>query len=352
MPIYKDDNTNKWYFSTRYKDVYGNNKRKVKRGFNTKREAKSAEANFLTEIETGYSDSNTFDYVFNHYLEHTDLRKKTRRRKVNEYNKHIKDKFGHIKMNQIKQNQCQEFRTYLMSAVNSPNTARAIWSSFKVVINHAKKHFGLRIDPTISITPISRVKPKPKYMLREEFEDKINNIKEDDYRELLYLMFYTGLRVGEAMALTWEDYNKYKKEISINKTMDTSNREIYNRAKNESSEDIVPLPSFINQMLANRYEREKVKYKYFDETSYFIFGGMEPKHYKHLQKKYKEVFPQYDVHTLRHSYASYLANSGVDIFVLQSLMRHSQITETMQTYSHLYTQKKHDAIAVFENFQK
>ena len=105
MPIYKDDNTNKWYYSTRYKDVYGNNKRKVKRGFKTKREAKSAEANFLTEIETGYSDSNTFDYVFNHYLEHTDLRKKTRRRKVNEYNKHIKDKFGNIKMNQIKQNQ-------------------------------------------------------------------------------------------------------------------------------------------------------------------------------------------------------------------------------------------------------
>ncbi|MBU7218723.1 tyrosine-type recombinase/integrase [Staphylococcus gallinarum] len=348
MPIYKDEKTNKYFYSVRYKDVYGNNKRKVKRGFKTKREAKAAEASFLTEIETGYSDSNTFDYIFNHYLENTDLREKTRRRKENEYKLHMKERFGDIKMNQIKQNQCQEFRSYLMKTMPSPNSARTIWSGFKVVINHAKKHFGLQIDPTVSITPIPRVKPKPKYMLREEFEDKIDKIDSKDYRDLLKLMFYTGLRVGEAMALTWNDYNKYKKELSICKTMDITNRKIYNRAKTESSEDIVPLPIFINNILIERYSFMSNNYKYFDDN-YFIFGGLEPKHYSHLHKKYKQVFPNYDIHTLRHSYASYLANNGVDIFVLQSLMRHSQITETMQTYSHLYTQKKHDAIRIFDN---
>ncbi|MEJ7255340.1 site-specific integrase, partial [Staphylococcus epidermidis] len=77
------------------------------------------------------------------------------------------------------------------------------------------------------IKPIPRVKPKPKYMLREEFDDRINEIEEQDYRELFTLMFYTGMRIGEAMALVWEDYNKYKKEISINKTMDITNRTIY-----------------------------------------------------------------------------------------------------------------------------
>ena len=65
---------------------------------------------------------------------------------------------------------------------------------------------------------------------------------------------------------------------------------------------------------------------------------MAPKHYSHVQRNFKS-FPHYNIHALRHSYASYLANNGVDIFVLQSLMRHAQITETMGTYSHLYTQK-------------
>lgn len=138
MPVYKDDSTSKWYFSIRYKDVYGNNKRKMKRGYNTKREAKYAEAAFLNDINEGYSDSNTFDYVFKHYLEHSDLRPKTKKRKINEYNRHFKNKFGHINMNKITQNQCQEFRKYLMDNIPSTNTARTIWSGFKVVINYAK----------------------------------------------------------------------------------------------------------------------------------------------------------------------------------------------------------------------
>lgn len=351
MPIYKDEHTNKYYYSVRYKDAYGNNKRKVKRGFKTKREAKASEAEFITGIESGYSDTNTYDYIFNHYLKHTDLREKTIMRKKSEYKKHVKDKFGNIKMSDIKQSQCQEFRTYLMENINSPNSARTIWAGFKVVINYAMKHFGLRADPTLSISPIKRIKPKPKYMLRQEFEDNIARIKDKDYREILTVMFYTGLRVGECMALTWSDYNRYKKEISINKTMDTGNRKIYGRAKTESSEDVVPLPKFITEMLNERYEKEQKKHKYFDD-SYFIFGGTEPRHYNGLNKKYKEVFPNYSIHTLRHSYASYLANNGVDMFVLQSLMRHSRITETMETYSHLYTQKKHDAIRIFDFDEK
>lgn len=348
MSVYKDAKNGTWYFSVRYKDIYGNNKRKLKRGFKTKREAKGAEATFLTEVNDGYSDSNTFEYTFYHYLDNSDLRPKTKRRKENEYKLHIQPKFGHISMNKITQQQCQEFRKYLMDNINSVNSARTIWSGFKVVINYAKKYFGLRIDPTISIKPIPRSKPKPKFMMREEFEERIKDVEEQDYRELFTLMFYTGLRVGEAMALVWTDYNKYKKEISINKTMDISNRTIYSRPKTESSEDIVPLPMFINEMLSERYQREKQMNKYFDEQNYFIFGGLAPKHYSHVHKKFNKAFPNYNIHALRHSYASFLANNGVDIFVLQSLMRHAQITETMGTYSHLYTQKKHDAISIFD----
>lgn len=134
MAVYKDDKSAKWYFTIRYKDIYGNNKRKLKRGF----KAKSAEAEFLTEVTEGYSDSNTYEYIFYHYLENSDLRPKTKRRKKNEYKLHIQPKFGQIKINKITQNQCQEFRKYLMDNINSTNSARTVWSGFKVVINYAK----------------------------------------------------------------------------------------------------------------------------------------------------------------------------------------------------------------------
>ncbi|WP_000321328.1 tyrosine-type recombinase/integrase, partial [Staphylococcus aureus] len=60
------------------------------------------------------------------------------------------------------------------------------------------------------------------------------------------------------------------------------------------------------------------------------------------------VFPNLKIHHLRHSYASYLINNGVDMYLLMELMRHSNITETIQTYSHLYTDKKHQAMNIFD----
>ncbi|MFW5411565.1 Arm DNA-binding domain-containing protein [Aerococcus urinaeequi] len=49
MPAYKDKNTGKWYFSIRYQDDFGANKRKVRRGFKTKKLALEAEREFLNK---------------------------------------------------------------------------------------------------------------------------------------------------------------------------------------------------------------------------------------------------------------------------------------------------------------
>lgn len=122
MAVYKDKTTGKWYFSVRYKDIYGNNKRKLRRGFDKQREAQ-----FLTESVDSYSSEQTFEYVFYHYLDNSDLSTKTRKRKENEYKKHIQEHFGHIKMSEIKQNQCQEFRKYLIDNLTSVNSARTAW---------------------------------------------------------------------------------------------------------------------------------------------------------------------------------------------------------------------------------
>lgn len=346
MAVYKD-NKGKWYFSVRYKDVYGNNKRKLKRGFDKKKDAQQAEAQFIIEAVEGYTPSQTFDTVFNHYLKHTDLRPKTRKRKENEYKLHIQPKFGHLKIDEIKQQQCHEFRTYLLDTLNSTNSARTVWSGFMAVINYSKKYFGLRYDPTVSIKPIPRTKPKPKYIEREVFDEKVQSFSEIDYLEATRLMYYTGLRVGECFALRWNDIQMNKSELVVSRTMDINTREIYERAKTESSEDIVVYPLFIQKMLVERYTRESSNWQYFDD-SYFVFGGMMPKHYSHYHLKFKEIFPEHTIHTLRHSYASYLANNGVDIFDLQQLMRHARMSETMDTYSHHYTNKKHAAISVFD----
>ncbi|PIS62203.1 hypothetical protein AZH47_10010 [Corynebacterium striatum] len=90
MPVYKDNKTNKYYFSVRYKDTFGKNKRKVKRGFAKKKDAKLAESQFIRQAKDGYSDNKTFEEVFYDYLRNIDLRERTIRRKKYDYKNHIK----------------------------------------------------------------------------------------------------------------------------------------------------------------------------------------------------------------------------------------------------------------------
>lgn len=348
MPVYKDDNTGKWYFSIRYKDVYGNNKRKMKRGFERKKDAKLAESEFIQNVKYGYSDNQPFEYIFFNRLKNENLSARSIEKRTTEYNTHIKERFGNIPIGKITTTQCTAFRNYLLNDAGlSVGYARSVWAGFKAVINYAKKHYKLLYDPTLSVTPIPRTKPQAKFITREEFDEKVEQITNDTSRQLTKLLFYSGLRIGEALALQWKDYDKIKGEIDVNKKINLSNREIEYNLKKESSKGIIPVPKLIREMLKNMYNESSKRYKYFDEN-YFIFGGLEPIRYVTYSYHFKSVFPNLKIHHLRHSYASYLINNGVDMYLLMELMRHSNITETIQTYSHLYTDKKHQVMNIFD----
>ncbi|WP_394802985.1 tyrosine-type recombinase/integrase [Staphylococcus arlettae] len=58
--------------------------------------------------------------------------------------------------------------------------------------------------------------------------------------------------------------------------------------------------------------------------------------YTHFSIIVKALFPNITSHGLRHSYASYFVDKGFDIYVLRDLLRHSSITETVDTYTHFY----------------
>ncbi|PTI21368.1 tyrosine-type recombinase/integrase [Staphylococcus warneri] len=348
MPVYKDENTGKWYFSTRYKDVYGNNKRKLQRGFERKKDAKFAESEFIQNIKFGYSDNQPFETIFYDRLKNENLSTRSIEKRTTEYNTHIKAKFGNTPIGKITTTQCTTFRNYLINDSGlSVDYARSVWAGFKAVINYAKKYYKLLYDPTLPVTPIPRTKPQAKFITREEFDEKVEKITNETSRNLTKLLFYSGLRIGEALALQWKDYDFEKGELNINKKLNLSQKTIETNLKKESSKGIIPIPKHIRKMLNDMYDQDSKNYKYFTEN-YFIFGGYEPLIYITFSGHFKKAFPNLRIHHLRHSYASYLINNGVDMYVLMELMRHSNITETIQTYSHLYTDKKQQAMRIFE----
>lgn len=346
MPVYKDEVRKTWYFKVRYKDNFGRNTQKMKRGFKKRSDAVKAEADFISTIESQFSSEITVDELFDHNIKHKRLKEKTIRRRTNEYNHHIKPLFGHLKVKDITVQHVVDFKSKLEREFKSLNSARTVFSNFKVLINHAVKYFGLKADPTLVVEPIQRVRPKINFIKREEFEERVLKLDCHYYKELTRLLFYTGLRIGEALALTWAHIDLEKNQLYVENTFDVSAR-ILTTPKTAGSEGYVPFPQFIADML-KEIKKESAEKIYGFSDQLFVFGGLAPYHYSHYSKKFKEVFPNLRIHDLRHSYATYLINKGVDIYLVKELMRHDDIKQTANTYGHLYTERKQEIMSVFD----
>ncbi|WP_025718979.1 Arm DNA-binding domain-containing protein, partial [Paenibacillus polymyxa] len=277
MPIYKDKKRKTYYFRVRYKDVYGRSQQKLKRGFEKRQDAVLAEAEFLANAAKQYSDNATFDEIFEHNIKHTKLKDKTIRRRTNEYNYHIKPKFGHIKVRNTTLEQVLEFKTHLETTMESLNSARTVYSNFKVLINHAIKFFGLKVDPTLAAGSIQRVRPNINFIRREDFDHRVNGLEHLHYQELTRLLFYTGLRVGEGLALKWSDMNFEENLLHVNKTIDLATRKI-TTTKTKGSVGYVPFPAFIGEML-ERIKKESAEKIYGFNNDMFVFGVVAPYHY-------------------------------------------------------------------------
>lgn len=349
MPVYKDEERKTYYFKVRFKDVYGRSQQKLKRGFKKQSEAKLAEAEFLAGLKNNYSDNATFNEIFEHNIKHSNLKEKTIRRRTNEYRLHIQPRFGHLKVKDINIQHIVEFKTYLEGSFKSQNSARTVFSNLKVLVNHAIKFFGLKVDPSLAAGAIQRVKPKINFIKQDEFERQVIGLSaalENRYVDLSRLLFYTGLRVGEGLALTWDDIDLEKMQLHVNHTLDPNTR-LIGPPKTAGSVGYVPFPPFIGEMLSEIKKESAEKLYGFNDTM-FVFGGASPYHYSHYHKWFKRIFPKLRIHDLRHSYAAHLINNGIDIYLVKELMRHDDIKQTANTYGHLYMERKQEAMSVFE----
>lgn len=346
MPVYKDEARKTWYYKTWYKDNFGVRKQKLKRGFSKKSEAKQAEAEFLASVEDHFSNEVTFNEVFIHNISYKSYKPKTVKRRTNEYNRHIKPKFGNMKIKDLNLKHVQDFKKYVESEFQSLNTARTVYSNFKILINHAVKFYGLKNNPTLLVEPIKRVKPKVNFMRKDEYERRLVQFDMHYYRELAEVLFYTGMRIGEALALKWKYVDLERNEIFVAHTLDVSSREL-GSPKNESSQSTIVLHPRM-AMIFEKIKKESADSLYGFNDEYFVFGGIQPYHYSHFHKKFQEIYPEIRIHDVRHSFGTHLINNGADIYLVKEMMRHSNIQETVNTYGHMFTERKHEVMSVFD----
>lgn len=190
--------------------------------------------------------------------------------------------------------------------------------------------------------------------------EQINISEEEKFIFLFGIM--TGMRIGEILALTWQDINFDKRQITINKNI-LKNLNIIDTPKNATSiRDIFISDDLFNLLkeYQKRQNQNKLLYgseyiKYFDSKNNkeinFLFRKENGKKidYNVLLnsiRKIKQIDKNFHFHRLRHSFCSQYIKNGVDILFISKILGHSSINTTQKIYSHI---KNND---LFEIMQK
>lgn len=337
----------KYSFTLRYKDIYGNTKQYTSKGYDTKREAELEEAKFRIKVqEKKVSISSiTFDDAFKEYIEY-----KSKTIKLQTLNKII-DLYKHfepiknIKVNDLDISTYNKFNLYIEKKGNTINWNNKILNLLRSLISYSHKYYNTSDTILTFIENFKEVNPYKKEMqffTYEEFQKFISVIDEFNYKTFFEVLYYLGLRQGEACSLTWSDIDFDKKEVSINKTITTKLKgQLYtiSSPKTKKSNRILPIPKRLLESLKTLKEKAKKK-KYFKET-WFVFGDELPFRETTIQVKKNKYcklagVKQIRIHDFRHSCASFLIQNGASIVLVSKYLGHSKISITLDTYTHLY----------------
>ncbi|MNO31797.1 Tyrosine recombinase XerC [compost metagenome] len=259
--------TTGWEFRLKYSDpITQKIKEKSQRGFETKKEAQIAAAAFERKLAEGYEQSDLPLLSFlNEWLQEYKvgtIRKNTLIQHQNNIKTHIAPFFQSIKLTELKPILYQKFLNQLADKGYSKGTVEIVHNTMNSALEKAVTIGKLEKNPCKGVTIKGSVKPKGlKFIESENIPAFLRAAHQYGY---IYWIFYrvlieTGMRKGEAAALTWNDVDLKTGMITINKTLDfsaDSEEELFGDTKTFNSERTIQISTSLIQDLKQHFKHQ------------------------------------------------------------------------------------------------
>lgn len=347
-----------WYFEVTITDKSGAPKRFNKTFHGTAKQAEKELAVFYADCEAGRTIKGTSmtveDLCRTYRSEYAErYLKRSALRSIDTGINTILPVLGKKKINKVSRLDVQKFVNKMSDKGLSPKTVRNYYSVLSGIME-----FGVRINelndtPCQHITLPRKTATEAKYYDRQEVADLLAALdklpaKENHFKICIYIMLFGGLRKGEVLGLNWDDIDFDEKKIRICRTRQIAPKiGVYeDTPKTPKSNRTVSLPAEIFEMLkqlkAQQLERKlQLQNKYKDSPA-VIQDPWGDCLYPHALYKWYVDFCEKNnlkcvgLHGLRHTHASMLANMGTDKMQLSRRLGHSQLSTTMNIYTHLF----------------
>ena len=350
MAVFKNGRGS-WTCKCYYTDWTGKRRQKKKEGFKTKKEAQAFEIDFLNGCRTDVDI--TFANLVLAYMEDCRVRLKstTYANKEHLIQTKLLPYFGDMQIKDIDVAAVRKWQNEIISSKENytPTYQKSIHNQLSAILNYAVKYYGLPYNAAARCGSIGKKNAdQMQFWTVDEFQCFIKTVDDDlTAKTIFYLFFFSGIREGELLALTLNDFDFDRCTVSINKTYARLNgRDIIQEPKTPKSKRIVSLPKPILDMVLT-YSKQLYEYQPTER----LFNVT--KHYLHHQMdKYckKSGVKRIRIHDLRHSYASLLINLGVSPIEIQERLGHEDVQTTLNTYSHLYPSKHIETDQKLEKF--
>lgn len=338
MPVYKDKERGTYFVKLYYTDYTGAKKQKKKRGFKLQREAKEWERAFL-ERQQGTPDM-TFQTLYDIYMEDMEhrLREETLRGKKSVFKSRILPHFKDKPVNSVTPADIRAWQNSLIAAGYSDGYLNRIHGELSIFFNYAIRYYNLPFNPCNKAGRIGKPSRSMSFWTLEQYSQFILHVEDIRAKTAFQLLFYSGMRLGELLALTLNDFDFQENTIIIDKTYHPKNKR-NGPPKTDNSVRRISMPPAIMQEVqayANKIYGLQPADRIFPFTDNLIRGSM-------TRGSKKAGVPRVRIHDLRHSHVSLLIDLGFSPHLIAE-----RIGDTVQMvnniYGHLYP-SKHDEVA-------
>lgn len=339
MKAEKDKKTGKWLIQYRYTDWQGKRRKSTKRGFATKREAEEWLRNFLITQKADFDMK--FEDFWKMYCAdmETRLREHTMRTKKYIVELKILPYFGNKRVNDITAADIRQWQNELIKMGYSPTYLKTINNQLSAIFNYAVRYYDLKSNPCAKAGSMGKSKAEEMdFWTGEEFRKFIDSVMNKRLSYMAFMtLYWTGMRLGELLALNPKDVDLKKRTISITKSYQRlGKKDVITPPKTPKSKRVITIPEFlaadIKDYMDSLYDLQEDD-RLFPITKYYLEHEM--------QRGIKESgVKRIRVHDLRHSHASMLIELGFSPLEIANRLGHEKVETTLNTYAHLYPNKQ------------
>ena len=244
--------------------------------------------------------------------------------------KHFQDFTGNMQLDSIDKKVLTRYFTYRLSN-SSIFQARKDRINLSSMFSRAIEEGYLRTNPCRDIKPFKIPEKQPLFYTKEEYEKLLANIEQKDISDIVQFAVNTGMRQMEIITLTWSQVDFERKLITLD------NRQHLTKSKKVRT---IPLNETAFNVLNERFNH--------DHDRVFTYNN-KPINQDTFSQKFNKIIissglnPKLNFHSLRHTFASWLAQKGTSIYHISKLLGHANV-KTTEIYAHLQQEDLRNAV--------